>query len=57
MPLIAGLVIIGEKLAMPMQAPETQRGTQAPYWYHRKGDTDTIAPTRLDLGNTRTNKY
>lgn len=57
MPLIAGLVIIGEKLAMPMQAPETQRGTRIPCWYHGKGDTDFIITTRLDLGYTRTNKY
>jgi len=53
MPLIAGLVIIGENLAMP------HASTSGPerYWYHRKGDTDFIIPTKLDIGNNRTNKY
>ena len=53
MPLVAGLVTIGENLAMPVQAPLAQTGTGIT----ERVDTDFIIPTKLDIGNNRTNKY
>jgi len=56
MPLIVGPVIIGENLAMPTQAPAAQRGTGIT----ERGTYSRLyyrIPTRLDMGNNRTNKY